>query len=502
MWRATEIKTKPHKIRITKSLQLERIHRIQVNIYSDRKEVLIIMNKLTKLFGIAGLTTLTALSAMGMGTVNVLADNAQLPAYVMDGTNAERAISDYFVNKTDAVNENSYFVNKTDAVNENSVVIPHMDIIKSSARDNGKTVNMYGAFEVAEYVQDGNALKEDGTAYESHGCFTLTKNTDGTYAIESYKEIPDNATKADFVEVFGKDMADEAFEIYCKDAGSDLWKTIFAEDAAYYSYDNNLGLGKIEARDGSEIALAGVSFSTEGAHTMYAQTDANVRSAGTTEATAFDGVERGGEVKVTGMANGWGRVEMNGRTGYISSSLLGDKKPAKEEKKEDKKEEKKAEKKEEKKADETIYDGIERRGYICGTVEAYSGNWITVNGVKALVTERTNINGTIQVGDDAKLEYFVGCDAVYEATSITDNGKLPEGEARVSDGRIVEVPVIENEYQEPEGSEQEMPLTAEEAPVQEPEGSEQEIQSVSENDNAPEEDLVGEVVIDEIDEQM
>lgn len=47
-----------------------------------------------------------------------------------------------------------------------------------------------------------------------------------------------------------------------------------------------------------------------------------------------------------------------------------------------------------------------------------------------------------------------------------------------------------------------MPLTAEEAPVQEPEGSEQEIPSVSENDNAPEEDLVGEVVIDEIDEQM
>ena len=93
-------------------------------------------------------------------------------------------------------------------------------------------------------------------------------------------------------------------------------------------------------------------------------------------------------------------------------------------------------------------------------------------------------------------------DAVCEATSITDNGKLPEGEARVSDGRIVEVPVIENEYQEPEGSEQEMPMTAEEAPVEEPEVSEQEIESVSENDNAPEENLVGEIVIDEIDEEM
>lgn len=34
------------------------------------------MNTFTKLFGIAGLTTLTALTTMGMGTVNVLADNA------------------------------------------------------------------------------------------------------------------------------------------------------------------------------------------------------------------------------------------------------------------------------------------------------------------------------------------------------------------------------------------------------------------------------------------
>ncbi len=447
------------------------------------------MNRVSKLFGIAGLTTLTVLSTLGMGTVNVLADDAKLPAYVMDGTNAERAISDYFVNKTDAVNENS-------------VVIPHMDIIKSSARDNGKTVNMYGAFEVAEYTQDGRALKEDGTAYESHGCFTLTKNEDGTYAIASYNEIPDNATKADFVEVFGQDMADEAFEIYCKDAGSDLWKTIFAEDAAYYAYDNGLGLDKIEARDGSEIALAGVSFSTNGTHTMYAQADANVRSAGTTAATAFDGVERGGEVNVTGMANGWGRVEMNGRTGYMAESLLGDKKPAKEEKKAEKKEEKKSEKKDEKKSEkeDTIYDGIERRGYICGTVEAYNGSSITVNGVKALVTERTNISGTIHVGDDAKLEYFVGCDAVYEATSITDNGKLPEGEARVPDGRIVEVPVNENndaaEYQEPEGSEQEMAVVDNE-PVQEPEGSEQEIPMVSESNTASEEQ-VGESVYDEI----
>lgn len=421
------------------------------------------MNRVSKFFGIAGLSTLAALSALGMGTMNVLADDAQLPEYVMDGTNAERAISDYFVNKTEAVNENS-------------VVIPHMDIIKSSV--NGNTVNMYGAFEVDEYVKDGSALKEAGTAYESHGCFTLTKNADGTYTIDSYNEIPDDAAKADFVNVFGEDIADEAFEIYCKDAGSDLWKTIYAEDVSYYAYDNNLGLNTIAARDGSEIALTNVSFSTNGTRTMFAQTDANVRSAGTTDATAFDGVGKSDEVEVTGMANGWARVELNGRTGYISESLLGDTKPANEEKVEEKKEEKKAEKKSENNEEQKsepdeviIHDDIERTGYICGPVEAFTGNTITVNGITAFITDDTAISGALEIGDDAKLEYVVGCDASYTATVIVDNGVLPEGEARVSDGRIVEIPVNDDEVvveesgemvplfdQEPEGSEQEIPM--------------------------------------------
>ena len=444
------------------------------------------MNRIFRIAGIAGLTTLTAMASLGLGSVNVLADDAKLPAYVMNGTNLERAISDYVVNSMDR--------------NENSVIIPHMDILKT--QDNGSTVDVYGAYLAVEYTQDGNVLKEADQVVASQGHFVLNKNADNTFTVASYDKLNDGATKDDVTTMFGAGLADEAFAIHTQD-NKELWNTIQAEDVAFYSYDNNLGLGMIVDKNSDTISLPGVSFSKEGAHTMYVQEDANVRSAGTTAATAFDGIAKGDEITVNGMINGWGRVITDGRTGYISSSLLGDKKPAKEEKKEDKKSEKKEDKKDEKKSDEeTIYDGIERRGYICGPVEAYSGNWITVNGVKALVTERTNISGTIQVGDDAKLEYFVGCDAVCEATSITDNGKLPEGEARVSDGRIVEVPVIENEYQEPEGSEQEMPMTAEEAPVEEPEGSEQEIESVSENDNAPEENLVGEIVIDEIDEEM
>ena len=79
------------------------------------------MNRIFRIAGIAGLTTLTAMASLGLGSVNVLADDAKLPAYVMNGTNLERAISDYFVNSMDR--------------NENSVVIPHMDILKT--KDNG-----------------------------------------------------------------------------------------------------------------------------------------------------------------------------------------------------------------------------------------------------------------------------------------------------------------------------------------------------------------------------
>ena len=101
------------------------------------------MNRIFRIVGITGLTTLTAMASLGLGSVNVLADDAKLPAYVMNGTNLERAISDYCVNSMDR--------------NENSVVIPHMDILKT--QDNGSTVDVYGAYLALEDTQDGNALK-------------------------------------------------------------------------------------------------------------------------------------------------------------------------------------------------------------------------------------------------------------------------------------------------------------------------------------------------------
>ena len=74
------------------------------------------INRIAKIAAITGLTTLTVVSSLGLGSINVLADDAQLPNYVMDGTNAERAIADYFVNHADRNHDNS-------------VVIPHMNII-------------------------------------------------------------------------------------------------------------------------------------------------------------------------------------------------------------------------------------------------------------------------------------------------------------------------------------------------------------------------------------
>ena len=359
------------------------------------------MNRFAKLAGIAGLTTLTAMASLGLGTVNVLADEAKLPAYVMDGTNAERAISDFFVNKYNSTAENS-------------VVIPHMDIMKT--QDNGSSLNVYGAYTVIEYTKDGSALVEKSSA-ATEGCFTLNKNQDGTYTIASYNEVKDDASKEDVAEVFGKELADEAFAVYCNNGGTELWNAILAEDAAYYSYDNNLGLDKIVELNDTKLSLANVEFSTNGAHTMYVQEDANVRAAGTKAATAFDGLCRGESITVTGMANGWGRITMNGRTGYIASSLLGESKP---------------EKKVEKKAEEA------KKGYTVGRIEAYTGDTVTINGITAAITKETKLEGgEMRVGDVAKLDYKE-INGKYTVTNLLTQGSPMEGVAIAPDGRVAD----------------------------------------------------------------
>lgn len=317
---------------------------------------------------VTGLAALTALTSLGMGSMNVFADDVKLPTYVFNGTNAERAISDYFVNGFTAMGENT-------------VVIPHMDILDT--KDNGSTFDVYGDFYVLEYDKQGNTFAATQTAPESAGRFTLAKNNDGTFTVTSYQSVPANADKDAFKEVFGKNLGEEAYDVYKEDLNSDLWNTIRAEDIGYYSYDNNLGLGKIEVDENHSIDVANVSFSAKSPRTMYVQEDANVRSAGTKAATAFDGLGRGEDVVVTGMANGWSRITMNGRTGYIASSLLGDSKPAKQEKK---------------KEDVEISS-------TSGKIEYYDGDKVTVNGVTAYVTEDTNLEGYLVVGNMADLKW-------------------------------------------------------------------------------------------------
>ena len=369
------------------------------------------MNRIFRIAGIAGLTTLTAMASLGLGSVNVLADDAKLPAYVMNGTNLERAISDYVVNSMDR--------------NENSVIIPHMDILKT--QDNGSTVDVYGAYLAVEYTQDGNVLKEADQVVASQGHFVLNKNADNTFTVASYDKLNDGATKDDVTTMFGAGLADEAFAIHTQD-NKELWNTIQAEDVAFYSYDNNLGLGMIVDKNSDTISLPGVSFSKEGAHTMYVQEDANVRSAGTTAATAFDGIAKGDEITVNGMVNGWGRVITDGRTGYISASLLGDKKPAKEVK-----EEKKADK-----VEKVETEGAHAAtGYTVGRIEAYNENSVTINGIKAVIGFDTAITGgEIRVGDLAKLEYWTAADGQINAKSLHTHGSPEEGLAIASDGRV------------------------------------------------------------------
>ena len=349
-------------------------------------------NRIVKIATVSGLAAITALTSLGMGSVNVLADDAKLPAYVINGTNAERAISDYFVN--------TYAPIKDD-----SVVIPHMDII--STKDNGSSFDVYGGFCIQEYTKDDASLIEDGMFAKSTGHFVLNKNEDGTFTIASYQDIPDNASKEDFNQIFGAGLSDEAFNVYSENFYSDLWNSIRTQDVAYYSYDNNLGLSKIGVDESHSIDLANVSFSNSGAHTMYAQQDANVRSAATTLSTAFDGIGEGQDITVTGLANGWYRVGMNGRTGFISASLLDDSKPVKEKKAE----EKKSEKKSEKESDESKYSSM------TGVIENFTGSDITVGGVTVNVTDSTAISGDLKDGDVATIYFYSGEHGINYATS-------------------------------------------------------------------------------------
>lgn len=370
-------------------------------------------NRIVKIATVSGLAAITALTSLGMGSVNVLADDAKLPAYVINGTNAERAISDYFVN--------TYAPIKDD-----SVVIPHMDII--STKDNGSSFDVYGGFCIQEYTKDDASLIEDGMFAKSIGHFVLNKNADDTYTIASYQDIPDNAGKEDFNQIFGAGLSDEAFNVYSENFYSDLWNSIRTQDVAYYSYDNNLGLSKIGVDESHSIDLANVSFSNSGAHTMYAQQDANVRSAATTLSTAFDGIGEGQDITVTGLANGWYRVGMNGRTGFISASLLDDSKPVKE-----KAEEKKAEKKEEKKeSDESKYSSM------TGVIENFTGSDITVGGVTVNVTGSTAISGDLKDGDVATIYFYSGEHGINYATSILSHGTPSDGAVFSPDGRIID----------------------------------------------------------------
>ncbi|HAV27331.1 MAG TPA: hypothetical protein DCX23_03290 [Lachnospiraceae bacterium] len=375
-------------------------------------------NRIVKIATVSGLAAITALTSLGMGSVNVLADDAKLPAYVINGTNAERAISDYFVN--------TYAPIKDD-----SVVIPHMDII--STKDNGSSFDVYGGFCIQEYTKDDASLIEDGMFAKSIGHFVLNKNADDTYTIASYQDIPDNASKEDFNQIFGAGLSDEAFNVYSENFYSDLWNSIRTQDVAYYSYDNNLGLSKIGVDESHSIDLANVSFSNSGAHTMYAQQDANVRSAATTLSTAFDGIGKGQDITVTGLANGWYRVGMNGRTGFISASLLDDSKPVKE-----KAEEKKAEKKEEKKeSDESKYSSM------TGVIENFTGSDITVGGVTVNVTGSTAISGDLKDGDVATIYFYSGEHGINYATSILSHGTPSDGAVFSPDGRVIDTETME-----------------------------------------------------------
>ena len=121
---------------------------------------------------------------------------------------------------------------------------------------------------------------------------------------------------------------------------------------------------------------------------------------------------------------------MNGRTGFISASLLDDSKPVKEKKAE----EKKAEKKE---SDESKYSSM------TGVIENFTGSDITVGGVTVNVTDKTAISGDLKDGDVATIYFYSGEHGINYATSILSHGTPSDGAVFSPDGRVIDTETME-----------------------------------------------------------
>ena len=238
---------------------------------------------------------------------------AQMQIYSFDGTNAEKAVTDYLVNN----------YSREEA---SSVVIPHMNILKIDNKE--ATVDIYGAFLVNEYTLKDNTLSYVG-GYNADSMFTLDKNSNGTFTVTKGTEVKDPSNETQLADLCAGD--DELLNVFLDQDKNALdvepWPSIRANDIAYYGFDNNLSFKLSDDISYSVTRIPTVQFSTSGTKTMYLTTDAYVRTVPNENGHAYYMLLSGAAVTVTGMTETWARVNVDDRTGYIAATSLSDSAP-------------------------------------------------------------------------------------------------------------------------------------------------------------------------------
>ena len=234
--------------------------------------------------------------------------------YSFDGTNAEKAVTDYLVNN----------YTREEA---SSVVIPHMNILKIDNKE--ATMDIYGAFLICEYTLKNNALSYIG-GYNADSMLTLDKNSNGTFTVTYCKEVKDPTNEADLENLCAgdEDLLNNFKDQDKHSLDVEPWPSIRANDLAYYGFDNNLTFKLSDDITYSIPRVPSVQFSTSGTKDMYLTQDAYVRTAPNETGLAYYMLLSGAQVTVTGMTETWARVNVEDRTGYVAATALTDTAPS------------------------------------------------------------------------------------------------------------------------------------------------------------------------------
>ena len=238
----------------------------------------------------------------------------QMSIYSFDGTNAEKAVTDYLVNN----------YTREEA---SSVVIPHMNILKIDNKE--ATMDIYGAFLICEYTLKNNALSYVG-GYNADSMLTLDKNSNGTFTVTNCKEVKDPTNEADLENLCAgdEDLLNNFKDQDKHSLDVEPWPSIRANDLAYYGFDNNLTFKLSDDITYSISRVPSVQFSTSGTKDMYLTQDAYVRTAPNENGLAYYMLLSGAQVTVTGMTETWARVNVEDRTGYVAATALTDTAPS------------------------------------------------------------------------------------------------------------------------------------------------------------------------------